>query len=243
MTEELEESRPARPSGPPPEPQEREKKGGGDEGPDPDAWMVTFSDLLTLLMTFFVLIFASQDPVPEKLKEAFGQTSGVFGLFRLSLFQDITVTARKDISQDRLKIFLDDIGATDIDLKQEERGLVIALPADTYFPPGRAELNARALKRIGQLAKYLQFSKHAIRVEGHTDNRETGAPGYTNSYDLSLARSHAVLTQLGANNVAANRMSLTAYGPLRPKFTNLSRAGRTRNRRVEIIILNRGEFP
>ncbi len=243
MTEEMEESRPRRSVEPPAEPRERPPKGGGDDGPDPDAWMITFSDLLTLLMTFFVLIFASQDPVDEKLREAFGQSTGVFGLFRLSLFQDITVTPRQDVSQDRVQVFLDEIGATDIDVKQEDQGLVITLPSDTFFPPGRAELNDRARKRIGDLAKYLRFTQHHIRLEGHTDNQETGAPGFTNPYDLSLARADAVLLQLQRNQVTPARMSLTAYGPVRPRYTNLSRAGRSRNRRVDIVILNRGGPP
>ena len=72
-----------------PKPPKEGRAKPGDEGPDPDAWMVTFSDLLTLMMTFFVLIFASQDPIQEKLQEAFGQSAGVFGRFRTSFFERI----------------------------------------------------------------------------------------------------------------------------------------------------------
>ncbi len=124
-----------------------------DEGPDPDAWIVTFSDLLTLLMTFFVLMFASADPVKERIHEAFGQTSGVFGLFRRSFLQDITAVPRRNINQDRLQVFLDDIGAVDIDVTRDERGLVVTLPTDAYFRPGSARIDEKARKRVGALAE------------------------------------------------------------------------------------------
>ncbi len=226
-------------------PKERESRGGGggDDGPDPDAWMVTFSDLLTLLMTFFVLIFASSDPVQEKFYEAFGQSSGVFGLFRTSFFEEIVPIKRRDISQDRLQVFLDEIGATDIEVSQEDRGLVITLPSQTYFNPGNAVLTGQAMKRITQLSELLKFSPHNVRVEGHTDNREARRSSYQNPWELSTARAHAVLLQLIKNKIAKSRLSLVGYGASHPRFDNVSRLGRQRNRRVEIVILNRGEVP
>ncbi len=215
----------------------------GDEGPDPDAWMVTFSDLLTLLMTFFVLIFASQDPVQEKIFEVFGQSSGVFGLFRTSFFEDISAVPRTDISQDRVQVFLDEVGAVDIDVSQEEQGLVITLPSNAFFLPGSAVLTKKAVTRIGQLAELLQYSKHDIRVEGHTDNLEARRGLTVSTWDLALERAHAVLLQLLRKPVDPRRLSLTGYGPSRPRYSNVSRLGRRRNRRVEVVILNRGDGP
>lgn len=217
--------------------------GGGDEGPDPDAWMVTFSDLLTLLMTFFVLIFASQDPVKEKFFEAFGHSSGVFGMFRTSFLQTISVTTRQDINQDRLQVFLDEIGATEIEVNQDETGLVITLPSQTYFEPRSARLNAEAVKRLTQLAELLKFTKHPIRVIGHADDREAGGSGYPSAWELSTARAHAVLQRLLRLEIPADRLSLVGYGSVRPRFTNESQLGRARNRRVEIVILNRPATP
>jgi chemotaxis protein MotB len=226
---------------PPPEaPREPRRGGGGAPGFDPDAWMLTFSDLLTLLMTFFVLIFASQDPVPaKKLQEAFGQTTGVFGLFRTGFLDRIAVVSKRDISQDLVQVFLNEIGALDIEVKQESRGLVITLPTDTYFQPGGARLNERARTRIDQLAAFLVATQHRVRVEGHSDNRERPEPPYPSEWELSVARAHRVLQRLIAHGVQERRLSLAGYGPARPRFPNTSAAGRARNRRVEIVILNR----
>lgn len=223
------------------EPPKRERGGrGGGEQPDQDAWMVTMADLLVLLMTFFVLIFAAQDPLPpEKLQEAFGQTTGVFSLFRTGFLERISVAPRRDISQDLVQVFLDEIGALDVDVIQEERGLVITLPTDTFFAPGSPALNRRARTRIDQLSAFLAVTKHRIRVEGHTDTRERVQPPYPGIWELSVARAHRVMRRLERNGVAEDRLALVGYGPAKPLFDNVSARGRARNRRVEIVILNR----
>lgn len=226
---------------PPPEPAPKAKK--ADEGPDPDAWMVTFSDLLTLLMTFFVLIFASQDPVKEKLQEAFGQQTGVFGLFRQSFVEDITAVPRVEVSQERLQALLDEIGATDIDVTQDERGIVVTLPTDAYFEPGSARLTQRAVTRVAALSRYLQFTEHRIRVEGHTDNREVSSATYPSGWELSLARARSVLDVLVSRQIDPIRLGLSGFGPSRPRYDNTSRVGRARNRRVEIVVMGRFESP
>jgi len=225
----------------PPEPPE--PKPIEDSGPDPDAWMVTFSDLLTLLMTFFVLIFASQDPVKEKMFEAFGQATGVFGMFRTSFFERVTAVPRQDISQDRVEVFLQEVGAVDINVTQEERGLVITLPANALFRPGSSVLTRTAIQRIAKLAQFLKFTRHMIRVEGHTDNLELRGGVAGSAWDLSVERAHAVLLRLVLGKIVESRLSVVGYGPSRPKFSNTFRKGRQRNRRVELVILNRGENP
>ena len=226
-----------------PKPPKERSAGSADEGPDPDAWMVTFSDLLTLLMTFFVLIFASQAPIQEKVLEAFGQSAGVFGRFRTSFFEQISAIARKDISQDRIQIFLDEIGATDVDVSQEEQGLVITIPSQALFAPSAAKLTEQARKRLGQVSEVLRFTRHEIRVAGHSDDRETAGGASADGWELSLARAHAVLQDLIGNRIPESRLSLNGFGPSRPRFDNRSAAGRARNRRVEIVILNRGDTP
>ena len=194
-------------------------------------------------MTFFVLIFASADPVKKKMQEAFGQSSGVFGLFRRSFLEDVVAIPRVEISQDRLQVLLDELGANDIEINQDDRGLVVTLPTDAYFNPGSARLNDVARARIGALSEYLRFSDHKIRVEGHTDNREVRSATYASSWELSLTRAHSVLLLLQATGIPVERLSLVGYGPSRPRFGNISRLGRSRNRRVEIVIVGPRETP
>lgn len=230
-------SAPSSQGAPPPVKEKRVKSGGSDL--DPDAWMVTFSDMLTLLMTFFVLIFASADPAPPaKLHEAFGQTTGVFGQFRMGFLEKIMVQPRQDISQDMVQVFLNEVGATEIEVKQDERGLVMALPSDTFFSPGGVTLNARAKKRIDQLAAFLKNTRHPIRVEGHSDDRERPQAPISDHWQLSLARANRVLERLVVKEISEARLSLGGFGPSRPRYKNITRKGRAGNRRVEIVIVN-----
>jgi len=76
-------------------------------------------------------------------------------------------------------------------------------------------------------------------VEGHTDTQETGAPNFADPWSLSIGRANGVLERLRNAQVDERRLSLVGYGPSRPRFTNVSRLGRARNRRVEIVIVNR----
>lgn len=226
--------------GSPPPPPKREKAKSGGGGLDPTAWMVTFSDLLTLLMTFFILLFAAADPVPpKKLQEAFGQTTGVFGAFRTGFLEKIMVTPRRDITQDLVQVFLTEIGAAEIEVRQDERGLVMVLPTDTFFRPGGVTLNRKARSRIDQLAAFLKDTRHRIRVEGHTDNRERPRGGVPDRWRLSLARANRVLERLVVRRIPETRLSLVGYGPAKPRFKNLTRKGRAGNRRVELVIVNR----
>jgi chemotaxis protein MotB len=228
-------------SGSPAPPPKRERAKGGGSSLDPTAWMVTFSDLLTLLMTFFILLFAAADPVPpKKLQEAFGQTTGVFGAFRRGFLEKIMVTPRQDISQDLVQVFLTEIGALDIEVLQDERGLVMVLPTDTFFRPGGVTLNRKARRRIDQLAAFLKDTGHRIRVEGHSDNRERPKGRVRSRWQLSLARANRVLERLVVRSIPEARLSLVGYGPAKPRFKNLTRKGRAGNRRVELVIVKRG---
>ena len=230
--------------GSPAQPPKRERAKSGGGGLDQTAWMVTFSDLLTLLMTFFILLFAAADPVPpKKLQEAFGQTVGVFGNFRTGILEKIRVTPRQDISQDLVQVFLTEIGASEIEVRQDERGLVMVLPTDTFFRPGGVTLNRKARRRIDQLAAFLKDTRHPIRVEGHSDNRERPKGGVPDRYRLSLARANSVLERLVVRRIPEARLSLVGYGPEKPRFKNLTRKGRAGNRRVELVIVNRGKNP
>ena len=225
-------------------PKRERAKGGGGGGLDQTAWMVTFSDLLTLLMTFFILPFAAADPVPpKKLQEAFGQTVGVFGNFRTGILEKIRVTPRQDISQDLVQVFLTEIGALEIEVRQDERGLVMVLPTDTFFRPGSVTLNRKARSRIDQLAAFLKDTGHRIRVEGHSDNRERPRGRGLDRWRLSLARANRVLERLVIRKIPEARLSLVGYGPAKPRFKNLTRKGRAGNRRVELVILNRRKNP
>ena len=126
-----------------------------------------------------------------------------------------------------------------INLRRDERGLVITLSNDVLFTPGKAVLSPEAVKRISQAAEILRYGTQPISVEGHTDNeRLPGETPFKDNYDLSLARALAVAHQLiQGDGVDANRVRVAALGASRPLAPNDTPEHRAMNRRIEIVVL------
>ncbi|MDH4224860.1 MAG: flagellar motor protein MotB [Deltaproteobacteria bacterium] len=223
-------------------PPEKPPRADGD-GPDPDAWMVTFSDLLTLLMTFFVLIFASQSPQKEKLSEISTPREGPFGAFRSSITKELAFVPNRQISQDNIQVLLNEIGASDVTVTQDKQGMVIGLPSETTFEPGSDKITPLGLKHVLKLGEMLRESTHDIRVEGHTDPFEADPSVFKDPWFLSLARAQTVQKLLFSKGVPPDRTSIIGFGPSHPRFDNTTSMGRTRNRRVEIKIMRQDEAP
>jgi chemotaxis protein MotB len=234
------------------------------EGPgfDPLGWMLTFSDLVTLLLTFFVMLLAMRAPEVQKLKAAFGVFErggqGVLESTDRSRIPEL-LTKLDQVSQPRV----DELRSAEqeaarqldlpggeaeslpsflqpgVNLRRDERGLVITLSNDVLFAPGQASLTPEAIKRIGQAAELLRYGVQPVSVEGHSDTeRLPDATAFKDNYDLSLARALAVAHQLvQGDGVEANRVRVAALGPSRPLAPNDTPAHRAMNRRIEIVVL------
>jgi outer membrane protein OmpA-like peptidoglycan-associated protein len=117
-------------------------------------------------------------------------------------------------------------------LREEERGMVIALPGDLLFATDQAVLLSSAQLKLNKLAEVLNETPERLVIEGHTDSR--GPDGY--NMDLSRRRAEAVRDFLVARGVSADRIQVMAYGKSRPIADNTSAEGRANNRRVEIVL-------
>jgi outer membrane protein OmpA-like peptidoglycan-associated protein len=117
-------------------------------------------------------------------------------------------------------------------LREEDRGMVIALPGDLLFATDQAVLLSSAQLKLSRVADALRDSSERLIIEGHTDSR--GADSY--NMDLSRRRAEAVRDYLVGRGVAADRISVMAYGKNRPIADNMSAEGRANNRRVEIVL-------
>lgn len=235
-----------------------------DEGFNPLGWMFTFSDLVTLLLTFFVMLLSMKQPEVTKLK-------AVFGIFAQGAEQELAFSDRGEMEQihqllDQLKqprademqtpdqelaISLELPGSTEPELvgplqaqlkiKRDERGTVITLANDLLFNPGQAELSPRAREAINKVAELIRYGDQPISVEGHTDSTKPGqATGFSDNWDLSLARALAVMDQLVAvGRLKESRMRVAALGDTRPVAPNDTAQNRALNRRTEIVLQKR----
>jgi chemotaxis protein MotB len=120
-----------------------------------------------------------------------------------------------------------------------QRGLVIRLLTDqVLFDSGQAELKPQSAPVLARVAKLLNIgADHDVAVEGHTDNIPIAGSVYPTNWELSTARASRVVRFLIENGAAKMRMSAAGYAALHPIAENTTAAGRSRNRRVEIVLL------
>lgn len=126
-----------------------------------------------------------------------------------------------------------------ISLTVDERGLVIVLSDDILFDSGKADLKKEAypvLDKVAYIIKDKVPGKN-IGISGHTDNVPIKYSGWKSNWELSSARATNVLYYLESKGVSPKRLSATGYGEHRSLASNATAEGRSKNRRVEIVIL------
>ncbi|MBI2567102.1 MAG: flagellar motor protein MotB [Candidatus Schekmanbacteria bacterium] len=222
------------------------------EGAPDGAWMLTFSDMTTLLLTFFVMLVGMGSMKEEKLAKlssefrqqaiSFGVAMAVSSEFRMENPIAPIVPAQVDLkaSEARIKAFLEDEADPGDGVSayyQGGRGLVISLEEGVAFPAGRAEVAPGAKEQLDKIAKVIKSLPGEVKVEGHTDNKPIHSAQYGSNWELSTARAVAVVQYLAdREGIDPQRLSAVGYGEYRPADRNDTEAGRAANRRVEIVI-------
>ena len=228
----------------------------GGAGSNRERWLLTYADLITLLLAFFVIMYAISTTDIVKylnlrgaLQEAFnvGVKTGDVGQSIQdsgSMSQAGTVSfsenseARKVESQ--LEALQNADGRFDEAVQfvgQRSEGLAIALSGTLLFISGSAELTVDGAAVVGQLAQVLRDLPDDIRVEGYTDDIPPGSSRFPTNWELSTARAVTIARVFESTGIAPYRLSAFGYADYRPVAPNDSAANRVRNRRAEIVIL------
>ena len=218
--------------------------------------MTTFMDLMTLLLTFFVLLFSWVSLDAGKIKELQDSMRDVAGVLEMGTRAeynigvpvmtadsvDIDKQIGKRISEveDDLKSLSDE---KDVKVKVTKRGVTITLADKVLFDLGVADINPRAYspldKVMAVIKKYRSFN---IRVEGHTDNLPIKTRRFPSNWELSIARAVSVVKYfLEDGGVSPKRFSAAGYGESKPILPNYTPEYRAKNRRVEILLLAQDE--
>lgn len=216
-------------------------------------WLLTYSDLITLMMAFFVIMYAMSKADVNKfnalkttLAVAFrtdGASSSVVfdqpgttplqqvtamdSLQEAQDFQDIIRNIQENVKDQRM-----------VGFNVDERGLTIRFLDNVLFDLGRAELRTDAFGLLDAVGKALKNNDHYVRIEGHADNLPIHTAQYPSNWELSAARSIAVTRYLiDKNGLEPRKMASLGYGEYRPIYPNTSEENRAKNRRVDIIVL------
>ena len=229
----------------------REEEAGG------DGWLMTFSDMVTLLLCFFVLLFNPAINDPEELMSAISTYfSSLDWGYSLSpgrvatsgnTFADLPAMTRGRVLGDSLRraisLFNPEIRSNQVKVTQDERGVVISFASDVFFQSASATLNLDAsrtiLLNLATLLSSEEVGGRSFRIEGHTDSSPIDPAGpWVSNWQLSTERALSVLYYLIDMGVPEERMQVSGFGPTRPISTNETREGRSYNRRVDVIIID-----
>ncbi len=219
---------------------------------DEKRWMITFSDLITLLLTFFVLNLAMSSMEGGVLERAFGgnaDTAGGGGSALVNIADEAGTAAggggQEEETIDSGEVDhgvleevadgLSDLGLEEtIEVRESGRGLYLTLPGDLLFALGSAHLSRHGEETVRALIPLLQRPGIEVSVEGHTDASVSRSWSYRDNWDLSLARAVAVATVLEGGGINPARLSVTGYGSARPRVAGRPEEVGQYNRRVEL---------
>ncbi len=251
----------------------RKHEEASDEG-GMERWLLSYADFITLLMVFFIMMYAlskvdvdkynaiaeslsvvltgssiqkMQTPGPslapgvtgelnsgqaEDILEAVGQLSEVQRQIEKFISTDMIDGSSITMGQSSTKL------ADYIDVIEQERGLVISIKDTLLFPSGSDELNPQAQIVIEKLGVALNQIPNQLRIEGHTDDLAINTTRFPSNWELSVARATTVLHVLQKDvEIDARRLSVVGYGEFKPMVPNTNAANRSKNRRVDIVIL------
>jgi chemotaxis protein MotB len=124
-----------------------------------------------------------------------------------------------------------------VNIVQNSRGVRIDINDSLLFEPGSAELSPRAVPLMTQIADSVKDSAYNLQIEGHTDNIPIHSELYFSNWELSALRASSVVRMLSTMNIKENRLSATGFGATQPISENETPAGRSKNRRVAILIM------
>jgi chemotaxis protein MotB len=266
-------------------PSNRRRRGdhsaGGHDGGD-ERWLLTYADMITLLMALFIVMWAISSTnitkfreLKQSLHQAFsgkiiagnhsiltggpqimeegnqGRQSGGQTLVdpAQAMSRAIAQAGQRNEQeslvhlQQQIQTYAKAHGFSKlISTKIDERGLVVRLLTDdVLFDSGQADLHPEALPLLDKIAQLLRSSGivNPVRVEGNTDNQPIHSFEFRSNWELSTARADAVLEVLLANRVPPSRLSVAGYADQNPISTNSTDEGRSRNRRVELVVLRK----
>lgn len=219
------------------------------------AWMATFSDMATLMLCFFVLLlsFANMDvenfrTALGSVREAFGVQFKVNGRFEslsdspisLSEVQSTDVLHReRPIEKEAINLvreFLADKGLSgSVEVDSGARGIILRTKDQVLFDPGAAQLKRHGTPVLDAMRELADSFDGELAVEGHTDDRPIKNAVFPSNWELSGARSAAVLRYLLEASIDPALVHVAGYADMRPVASNATPDGRAQNRRVEFV--------
>ena len=239
----------------------RKKRGKPKESEASEAWLLPYSDLLTLLLALFIVLFGMSQTDQEKVEQMGRAFSAAFNMGGPSFFSgggpnvgryaDLPTTEDKgngayiqenqklEDMQKALQEYIEQNHLNnELNTNMTEGGLLIRIKEQALFPSGSAELVPESQKIGPVVAGLLAAIPEQIIISGHTDDVPIATAQYPSNWELSTQRALNFMKFLLTQNPQLDpaRFSAIGYGEYRPTASNATEEGRAKNRRVEILV-------
>lgn len=231
--------------------------------PSHDRWLISWADFMTLMFAVFVVLFAAAATDKNTAKEisqavmnaletgnirfiSHGKTAPRFNETKADgngkgsdSPQQQTVVGIVPSLKVLSEKFQDEISRGHMEIHLEARGLVISLREAAFFASGDAVLNRDCYPTLDKIATVILSVPNRANLEGHTDDVPIHNSRFASNWELSAARSIAMLDLLTARSkIPRGRLAISGYADTVPLEPNSDEEGRARNRRVDVVILN-----
>jgi chemotaxis protein MotB len=226
------------------------------EHPNHERWLVSYADFITLMFAVFATLYAISTVDAQKLRSMAESTQQAFDPKSASAKSPLLVgkepeaTLSKnagpggevglaDLQKQITKRLAKEVNDQRVEIETDRRGLVISIREAGSFALGSADLSSDAQALLLEIGSILSGIGNHVLVEGHTDDIPIHTARFASNWELSTTRATNVIAfLLDRANVSAEHISAAGYAEHHPKVPNTSDANRTRNRRVDLIILN-----
>ena len=219
-------------------------------------WLVTYADLMTLLLVFFVLLFSLSSLDKEKYKSAMelikikiSEDANMISLLELMevpdsidtkiTIEDITgLHSREDnLLRDINKYVVNKENNDTIQTYVLEGKIIVRINGQTLFDSGSADLKLSALPILDRIAEVVfDYPEYTINIKGYTDDIPITTERFPSNWELSAIRATTVLKNLIQKGIKPERLTATGYAEMEPLLPNTSEINRATNRRVEFVL-------
>ncbi|MBK7878595.1 MAG: OmpA family protein [Planctomycetes bacterium] len=208
-----------------------------------ESWLVSYCDMISLLVTFFLMMmtFSTKDKLDVK-EAGIGLLRGRGGVWQnmMSLPQqhEVDPSVVDALSRDVAALGKAQGDDPSSSVQGKLDGLTISFDMSSSFSPGSAEVNSTLEKHLKTLAQALQRYTHLVVVEGFTDDRFQPTPDFPTAEAMGIARArNAARIMLEKSLLPPDLVQIAGIGMARPRASNDTPSGRTSNRRIEVRIL------
>jgi chemotaxis protein MotB len=216
-----------------------------------DRWLISYADLVTLLLALFTTLYAASTidaqklgPLSSSIREAFDAppATAVPGAAP-AIVAPVTVVAgappREDLQLRLARDLAEAIKLDRVRMHRDARGLILSLPEEAAFAVASSDVSGEARQMVDRIAAAVAPTPNSIRIEGHTDDVPIRTSRFQSNWELSTARASAVVEYLvTTSGLAPGRLSAAGYGEFHPRVPNDTPENRAANRRIDIVILD-----